>query len=154
MGRKVWKHSPKQYITLCYSLIEEPWHDTYQVYAYLDNFCSAALLSWPQGHHQCPPSLPSPLGIPPHCPWPRIPFQPSEAISPAQAMLQQWRSSNSPKPCPAQPRVPSIQAHPWANVPARPHPQGGDWWFGLLAESGCGVLWGWALTIRLGLHLN
>lgn len=114
----------------------EPSLHTYQVYAQLDNFCSAALLSWFQGYRQHWPSLPSPLGLPPPCPWPRIPFEPSGAISPYPSDAAAVLVFNSLQPCLAQPWVSSIQAHPWANIPARPHPQGGDWWSRLLAEPG------------------
>lgn len=139
MSRKAWKHSPKQYITLCHSLIGEPWRDTYRVYSHLDYFGSAAFMSRPQGHHQCWPSLPSPLEALPPCPWTRTPFQPSGSISPCRNDVAAMLVFSSSHPCPAWPRVPSIQAHPQADISARPHPEGGDSWSEFLAEPGYGL---------------
>lgn len=158
MGRKVCKCSPKWYITLCYSLVGESWHGTYQVDAQLHNFGSAALLSWSQGHHQCWQSLPSPLGVFPSSPWLRIPFQPCRSIRPCRSgasIMPVFTSCSL-----AWPQVPLTEAQPWADVPVHPHSQGDDSWSGFLAEpdlqtlglslSFAGGLWSWALAISLG----
>lgn len=135
MGRKVWKRSPKRCIILCYSLVGEPWHDTYQVYVQLHNFGNVALLSWSQRHHQCWQSLPSPLGVFPPCPWLRTPFQPSRSISPLWSGAATRAVFIFPQPCLAT----GLTDRGPAMVPVHPHPQGGGSWSGFLAEPDCSL---------------
>lgn len=152
MGRKVWKCSPKRCIILCYSLVGEPWHDTYQVYVHLHNFGSVALLSWSQRHHQCWQSLPSPLGVFPPCPWLRTPFQPSRSISPLWSGAATRAVFIFPQPCLA-----TGLTQPWSQFILIPRRWlmvwilGWTWLQSLgLSLSIAGRLWGWALAIRLG----
>lgn len=162
VGRKVGKHSPKQDMTLCYRLLGESWLDTSQVHAHLDKFCSAALLPWPQEHYQCCPSLPSALGVPPPYPWPRILFQPFGAISPWPSDATAVLVFNSPQPWPAWSWVQSIQASSMGQQPSLSPSQRRwlvvwplDWTWSLgLSHSLVRIMWGWALVIRLGQHLN